>query len=244
MDYSEKEVMKAFKIYSKLALNGYEQRDEIREYLADDKIRGLVDEFCKEVDSTIFVVGDIIYMIPVNINSPFHITNDNIKRDFLPSKALNMDIYLMYVCIIILFGEFYDGYHSNDPTRDFISTEMWLSSINERMESLKEFDEEKLKNIEKDFEYNWLSILEKWDAMDDLKENAKSQKGNTISRLSFLDKVKKFLKAQELILDIGNEEIEITQKAKVIVKRYYMEYEYNRGILDFMYNLDQRKGDK
>ncbi|MTI67185.1 MAG: non-ribosomal peptide synthetase module [Firmicutes bacterium] len=243
MNYSHDQVMKAFKIYSKLALNGYEEKEELREYLADDNVRGLVDEFSKEVDSTIFVVGDLIYMIPVNINSPFHITNESIKKDYLPSKALNMDIYLMYVTIIILFGEFYDGYHSTDPTRDFISTKEWLKSINERIESLKEFDKEELKNLEKDFEYNWISILEKWDAMDDLKENAKSQSGNTISRLSFLDKVKKFLKSQELILDIGNEEIEITEKAKVIIKRYYMEYEYNRGILDFMYNLDQMKGD-
>ena len=55
--------------------------------------------------------------------------------------------------------------------------------------------------------------------------------------------VKNFLEDQELLLDIGNEELELTEKAKTIIQRYYMEYDYNRGILDFMYNLDKVKLD-
>ena len=43
---------------------------------------------------------------------------------------------------------------------------------------------------------------------------------------------------------IGNEEFEISEKAKTIIQRYYMEYDYNRGILDFMYNLDKKRGEE
>ena len=46
---------------------------------------------------------------------------------------------------------------------------------------------------------------------------------------------KQFLEKQDMIKDIGNDEIEITQKTKVIIQRYYMDYEYNRGLLDFIY---------
>jgi hypothetical protein len=236
--YDHEQVMKAFKIYSKLSVDGYVEKDELRLYLADDVIRGLVDQFAKEVACTIFVAGDYIYMIPISISSIFHVSNDSIKREYLPSKALNADIYLMYVTIIILFGEFYDGYQSINPTRDFISMDDWLMNVNERIFSLKEYDIDTLKELEKEYEYNWLTILDKWDPLDDLKESAKKQDARTASRLSILNNTKKFLEEQELIKDIGNNEIELTEKAKTIVQRYYMEYEFNRGILDFMYQLE------
>ncbi|WP_425449042.1 DUF6063 family protein [Dethiothermospora halolimnae] len=242
--YDDNEVIKAFKMYTNLANKGYGYKDDFKLYLADDKIRDLVDQFAKEVDSVVFVAGDYIYLVPMVMESPFHITNESIKKDYLPSKAINMDIYLMYVTIIVLFGEFYDGYQSTNPTRDFISIDEWLRNVSDRIFSLKEYDKEELEELEKDYEYNWISILDKWDAMNDLKENVKNQNARTISRLGFLNTVKKFLLSQELINDIGNDEIELTQKAKTIIQRYYMEYEFNRGILDFMYNMDKREGEK
>ena len=42
--------------------------------------------------------------------------------------------------------------------------------------------------------------------------------------------------------DIGNNEMELTEKTKVIVQRYYMDYEYNRGLLDFIYQFDKKEG--
>ncbi|MBF8983806.1 non-ribosomal peptide synthetase module [Lutibacter sp. B2] len=243
MNYNQEEVIQAFKIYSKLSIDGYSDKDEIRLYLADDSIRGLVDQFAREVDSTVFVAGDYIYLVPLSMNSSFHVSNETIKRTYLPSKAVNLDIYMMYVAIIVLFGEFYDSYQTNEPTRDFLPLDEWLISVNNRISLIKEYDQEELKEYEKEYEYNWLSILEKWDAKDDLKENVKTQDARTNSRLSFLNIVKRFLEAQELIVDIGNDEIALTEKAKTIVQRYYMEYEYNRGILEFMYQFEQKKGE-
>jgi molybdopterin converting factor small subunit len=241
MLYHHEQVIKAFNLYSKLSVKGYGENDELRLYLADDAIRGLVDQFAKEMDCTIVSAGDYIYLIPISIDSIFHVSNDTIKRMYLPSKAVNLDIYLMYVTIIILFGEFYDSYQTMEATRDFISLGDWLLGVNERIFALKELDIEELKKFEKEYEYNWVAIVEKWDAMDDLKENVKAQNARTISRLSFLNTVKRFLEAQELIKDIGNDEIELTEKTKTIIQRYYMELEYNRGILEFMYQLDKRK---
>lgn len=245
MYYEREQVKKAFKIYSRLSISGYIEKDELRLYLADDVVRGLVDDFANEVDCVVFVAGDYVYMVPKSMNSVFHISNESIKNAYLPSRAVNSDIYVMYIAIIVLFGEFYDSYQSINPTRDFLPMEEWLENVNERILSLKEYNIDELKELEKEYEYNWIDIIEKWDSLDDLKENVKKQDSRTVSRLSFLNTVKKFLEDQDLINDIGNDEIELTEKAKTIIQRYYMEHEFNRGILDFMYQLDEkREGEK
>ncbi|KHD84368.1 DUF6063 family protein [Heyndrickxia ginsengihumi] len=241
MDYSQDEVLKAFQIYAKISRNGYSEGDELRIYLAEDKVRGLVDQFAKEVDCTIFSVGERLYFVPLALNSPFHISNDTLKKNYFTGKTVNADIYFMYVTIIILIGEFYDSYQTIEPTRDFISMSDWLEQVNDRLETLHEIEEEELKEIEKEYEYNWSAIIGKWADMDDIKETAKVQSGRTISRLSFLYTVKRFLIAQELVQDIGNDELQLTEKAKVIVQRYFMELEYNRGILEFIYSIDRQK---
>lgn len=244
MEYKNKEIIESFNIYSKLALKGYENREELRRYTTDDKVRELVDVFAHEVDCTIILAGEYIYMIPIATTSPFHISNEEIKRRYLPSKhKKNLYIYLMYVTIIILFGEFYDSYQSLEPTRNFLPIDKWLEAVNNYMSTLSEIDEENLKKLEKEHKYNWMSILEKWIAMDDLKENIKVQDARTNSRLSFLNTVKKFLENQSLVVDIGNDEIELTEKSKIIIQRYYMDYEYNRGLLNFMYELERKGGD-
>lgn len=244
MFYNNDQIIQAFKLYTILSTKGYGEKEELRLYLADDAIRGLVDQFAVEVDCTIFASGDYIYMIPISKNSVFHVSNESLKKDYLPSRAVNLDIYIMYFSIIILIGEFYDSYQTIEPTRDFLSINDWLIKVNERVDSLKEQGEEKLKEFDKESEYNWTSIMKSWEDMDDIKEKVKSQDGRTISRKSFLNVVKQFLEKQDLIKDIGNEELELSEKAKTIVQRYYMEFDYNRGILDFMYNLDQKKGEE
>lgn len=243
MLYEQEQVIQAFKIYSTLAINGKGYKDDLRLYIADDAIRGLINQFAQEVDCTILVVGDMIYMVPLAIYSPFHVSNQSIKDEHLPSKSVNADIYMMYVSIIILFGEFYDSYQTTEATRDFIRVEDWLNAVNEKVLSMKGFDEEKLFGFEEKYEYNWVAIIEKWDALDDVKENV-AQTARTNSRMSFINVVNKFLESQELIEKIGNEEIQLTEKAKAIIQRYYMELEYNREILEFIYSLEEKEGEE
>ncbi|ADL53313.1 DUF6063 family protein [Clostridium cellulovorans] len=242
--YNNEQVMQAFKLYSILSMQGYGSKEDLRLYISDEMIRGLVDQFAREVDCTIFASGDYIYLIPVSRNSIFHVSNETIRKKYLPAKAVNLDLYLMYVSIIVLFGEFYDSYQTMEATRDFLTINEWLSSLNERITVLSDHDDERLKELDREFDYNWSAIIEKWVDMDEIKETAKSQDARTISRKSFLNTVKQFLEAQELVKDIGNEELELTEKSKNIIQRYYMEYDYNRGILDFMYSLDHKKGEE
>ncbi|GKU25152.1 DUF6063 family protein [Clostridium folliculivorans] len=242
--YSNEQVMQSFKLYSTLAMKGYGEKEDLKLYTSDDVTRGLVDQFAREVDCTIFSSGEVIYMIPIAKESIFHVSNEAIRKAYLPSKAVNLDLYLMYLSIIVLFGDFYDSYQTNEATRDFITITDWLDSLNQRIFILTEHEEEKLKALDQEFEYNWSAIIQKWTDMDEIKEKVKAQDGRTISRKSFLNTVKKFLEDQELIKDIGNEELELTEKAKTIIQRYYMEYDYNRGILDFLYNIDKMKGDE
>ena len=243
MIYEQEQVVQAFKIYSTLAINGKANKDDLRLYIADDTIRGLVNQFAQEMDCIILVVGDMVYMVPLAIYSPFHVSNQSIKDKHLPSKAVNADIYMMYISIIILFGEFYDSYQNVEATRDFIRVGDWLNVVNEKVLSIKTFDEEKLLELEERYEYNWIAIIDKWDALDDIKENV-AQTARTISRMSFINMVKRFLEKQELVEEIGNDEIQLTEKAKAIIQRYYMELEHNREILEFIYSLEGKEGEE
>lgn len=241
MLYDERQVKEAFRLYASLAVKGYGDKEELRLYLADDAVRGLVEEFAQEVECTVIPAGDQIYLVPIAISSPFHISNQTLKDRYLPAHAVNADIYLMYVAIIVLFGEFYDSYQTIEPTRDFIALDNWLSRLNERIMALKEMDLEELEKMEQEQEYNWRQVVEKWDALNDLKEKVKTQDGRTRSRLSFLNTVKKFLEEQDLIRDIGEQELELTEKARTVIQKYYMEEERNRSILSFIYEMSRKK---
>jgi hypothetical protein len=239
--YDNSIVMKAFDIYTILARDGYANKESLHEYMADDQVRGLVDQLADKVDCVVIIAGDQLFMIPETKLSSFHVNNDYLKRTYLRGNATNADLYLMYFCTIVLIGQFYNSYHSIEATRDFIQLDEWVECVNNRIEMLKEHSEESLKALEKEFSYNWTSIIEKWDGMDDLKETAKKQTGNTISRLSFLDTIKRFLLDQEIIMELGNNEITLTEKSKTIVQRFFMEVDINRGILEFLYQLDPNK---
>ena len=243
MNYPEHKVIKAFQLYTKLARDGVAEIDALHQYKADDEIRGLLDVFASEIDCVIIRTSEQLFLVPRTKLSPFHVNNDWIKRHYLRSGATNGDIYLLYFSTIILFGSFYDTYQSHEPTRQFLQLGEWIHLIQERIDQLKSHDEETLKELEKEFSYNWGLIIEKWDDMDDIKETAKKQSGNTISRLSFIDTVKRFLVDQELVHELGNHEITLTEKAKTIVQRFFMEVEYNKGIFEFIYGYERSDED-
>ncbi|MFC0212491.1 DUF6063 family protein [Paenibacillus chartarius] len=239
MAHENATVMKAFRLYTLLAREGAVGKEQLQEYMLDDEVRGLTDQFAREVECVTIIAGDRLYMIPETRLSPFHVSNETIKRGYLRANALNADLYLMYVSIIVLIGSFYDSYQTMEPTRSFIGLDEWTALVNERIAMLRRHPEAELRAMEKEFSYNWMSLIERWEGMDDIKETAARQSGNTISRVSFMDTVRRFLIAQELAADIGNHEITLTEKAKMIVQRYFMELEYNRGILEFLYQFDQ-----
>lgn len=241
MNYSEQIVIKAFQIYTKLARDGVASKEAVQHYRADDEIRGLLDAFSREVDCVVIGTSERLFLVPETKLSPFHVSNDWIKRNYLRSGATNGDIYLLYFSTIILFGSFYDSYQSQEPTRQFLRIDEWVRFIGERIDQLKTHDEEELKQLEKEFSYNWSLIIEKWEDMDDIKETAKKQSGNTISRFSFMDLVRRFLVDQELIQEIGNNEVTLTEKAKTIIQRYFMEVEYNKGIFEFIYGFEREE---
>jgi len=243
MDYSESKVIQAFQLYTKLARDGVLGVDSVQLYNADDDIRALLDLFSYEVDCVIIKTSEQLFFVPKTRLSPFHVSNDWIKKNYLRSGATNGDIYLLYFCTLILFGSFYDSYQSHEPTRQFLSLEDWVHLIQDRIDQLKSHDMDELKELEKEFSYNWTVIIEKWDDMDDIKETAKRQSGNTISRLSFIDTVRRFLKDQDLIQDIGNNEVTLTEKAMTIIQRFFMEVEFNKGIFEFIYGFEKENED-
>ncbi|TMV52650.1 non-ribosomal peptide synthetase module [Paenibacillus mesophilus] len=241
MAYDNEVVIRAFRLYAELSLAGVAEKDRLQEYMADDEVRGLVDQFAREVDCVTLSAGDQLYMIPLVRLSPFHVSNDYLKKTYLRAQAVNADLYLLYLTVITFVGAFYDSYQSMEPTRNFIPLDEWTALVHERIETLKEHDPEELKAYEREFSYNWSAIIEKWDSMDDIKETAKRQTGNTISRLSFMDTARRFLLDMQLAEEVGAGELTLTDKARIVVQRYYMELEYNRGILQFLYKFGDEK---
>jgi len=239
MLYSEEKVIMAFQAFRELARDGIVGAEWSTVYKADDDVRDLLDLFAKEMACVNVPVGNELYLIPETKMSPFHVNNDFLKKNYFKAGAVNADIYLMYFATLILFGYFYDSYQTKEATRDFIGMEDWVREVHDNIQSLKEHDEETLKKEEQAFSYNWTQIISKWDDMNDLKESAKRQTGNTISRLSFLDGVKRFLLDQELVRELGNQEIALTEKAKTIIQTYFMNLDYNKGIFEFIYRTEQ-----
>lgn len=235
MAYKEQEIIEAYKLYSRLARSGSESVEEMRLYTRDERIEELINQFAREDQATVIIAGGMAYLVPIASSSPYQMSNETIKKLYLPNNATNLDIYLMYVATIILVGEFYNSYQTKEPTRAFITMAEWLEAIQNRMEALWALGEEELRKVEEEQEYNWQKIAQKWMALDDVKENAKKLTGVMASRLSFLNMTKQFLEKQDMVKDIGNYELELTEKTKVIMQRYYMDYEYNRGLLDFIY---------
>lgn len=235
MEYKNEHILEAYKLYSKLAVVGSMPMGDMRAYTREEPIEELMNQFAAQDHATIIIAGEEVFLVPIANSSPFHMSNETIKKLYLPNNGTNLDIYLMYVATMILLGEFYNSYQTKEPTREFITMEEWLEAMNTRMETLSQLDKELLQKIEEEQEYNWIKILDKWLALDDVKEKAKKVTGVTASRVSFLNMTKQFLEKQDMIKDIGNYEFEITEKTKVIIERYYMDYEYNRGLLDFIY---------
>jgi hypothetical protein len=235
MKISEDKIVQAFRVYRELARDGVAGVDASNTYRSDDEIRALLDLFAKEMDCVIVIVGYNLYLIPESRMSPFHVNNEWIKRNVFKAGAVNADIYLLYFATMILFGAFYDSYQTKEATREFFRMDEWVREVHTHIQSLKEHDDEKLQASQEEFSYNWLQIIQKWDDMNDLKESAKRQVGNTISRLSFMDTVKRFLVDQDLLIEIGNEEITLSEKAKTVVSAYFMNLDYNKGIFEFIY---------
>lgn len=239
MQYSEDKVMEAFKLYTRLAARGQLDRLEAGDYFDDDDVRNLLDRYVDAVQCVILPDADKLYLVPLATESEFHISNDAFKKQYLPARAVNMDIYLLYMAIIVLFGCFYDSYQTNEAV-EFVTMSRWLESMDDRMEAMKNHDEDFLRGMEKEFEFNWVTIRDKWLDMDSLKENVKNQDARNMSRVGFLNQARNFLLQQGLLENVGNMEMCLTEKAKNIYVSYYMDSEYNRGLLDFMYSCDHK----
>lgn len=230
------QIMEAHKIYHRLLQNGKASKEDCRA-IAEPEVRQLVESFAAEAKAAIIGAGDYYYFIPLTEGSDYHRSNEEIRK-FLPGNSKNIDIYMMYLAIIILVGEFYNSYHTSQMTRDFLTISDWLASMNERLEALGAIGTEKLKQLEREYEYNWLGIIERWNELDIIKEGTK-EIATTKSRKAFLGNVLRFLQAEELIQEVGPEEYTLTLKMRIIVTRYFMAYEYNRGILDLIYHFTE-----
>ena len=240
MQYDEDKIDIAFNIYLAMATAGEIRRDNAKDYFADDDVKSLVERFGRAAGAIIVQDSEFLYLVPIAEASPFHMTNEEIKKNFLPGRAVNLDIYMMYLAILVLFACFYDS-SDTDTAADFVTMDRWLEDMDLRMNALASLGEEKLRKQEAEQSINWTELVRKWEDLDSINEKAAKQDARTKSRVSVLNTAKDFLIAQKLLRDIGENELELTEKAKAIVYNYFWDADYNRGILDFIYNLEKQE---
>lgn len=242
LTYHATDVERSFRLFARLMREGKVASDseEYREYTVYQNVRDLAEIYSREVECVLEKTSDHLYLIPRVKNSYFQMKNSRIKEEYFPAGATNLDIYMMYFAILVLFGAFYNSYESSEPTRDFLPYEEWLRLINERIKSFGEHPAE-LEEESEIMEWNWSGVVERWEALDDLREQAKAVNAKQLTRIGYLHRYYRFLSDQDLVSQQGNQEIVLTEKAKVIVQRYFMNKEHNKGVLQFMYQFDQVK---
>lgn len=239
--YEQDEIKRAFQMYQQLATTGYVTGEAIQHYKSETNFRALVDLYCEQVDSICMLIGNEAILVPKTTLSPHHVSNETLRRTYFGSQGKNEDLYLMYFATLCVLGEFYNSFHSLEPTRVFITLEEWIHSIDQRIEALRSLGEETLEQKELEFSYHWRGIIEKWYALDDVREGVKHQRGQTKSRVSFLHKVCHFLEQEEVLQQVGEGEYSLAERTKNIVGNYFMDSEYNRGILEFLYGEEERE---
>lgn len=237
--YEQEEIKRAFQMYQQLATNGRVTGELIQYYKSETNFRALVDFYCAEVDAICMMIGNEAILVPKTTLSPHHVSNETLRRTYIGNQGKNEDLYLMYFATLCCLGEFYNSFHSLKPTRAFITLEDWMRSVEDRISALQNLGEEKLEQKEEEYSYHWRGIIEKWHALDDVREGVKSQRGQTKSRVSFLHKVCQFLEKEEILIQIGDGEYSLTERTDYIIGNYFMDSEYNRGILEFLYGEEE-----
>lgn len=160
MNYEQTDIIKAFQLYTRLAAQGFIAEEDVEYYLMNEDVQSLLEQFVREVDAILVHAGDILYLVPTTGLSPFHIKNEEIRRE-LGASASNGDIYMMYFCILVFIGEFYNSYQSVETQRDFLTTNEWLAVIHSRVETLSQHGGAELQSCGEELQYNWPGILEK-----------------------------------------------------------------------------------
>lgn len=242
MNYSEQKIIEAFKIYSMLASVGESDFIMQKRYYEDDEIRYLVDIFCEEVDALVLSDGEKLILVPKGLESPFHLSNEALRKEIFGQSATNKQLYTAYVSIIILIGSFYNSYQTTEKTLDFISISEWVAEVSEIMEELAQFDEEELQKLDRKYEYNWSAILNYWTDLDEVRED--SEDIRALSRRNFLIRVANFLCKNGWLENLGADEYTLTEKMDTVILGYYMDYELNRGLVDFLYGIKEENDGK
>ena len=102
-EYTEKTVLDAFDLYSKLAAAGSVPKAENAQLYSDEDIRSLAQRFAAHVGCTIIDDADKIYLIPVKPDAMFHILQMQLFLRRTDSMHLPVSsLHTLYSCIRLL----------------------------------------------------------------------------------------------------------------------------------------------
>ena len=104
MYYDGKNVMKAFELYTKLARDGLIKEEDYQQYMSNNEVFTLIDQYAEKMDCVLFIAANQLYMVPKTMSSPFHVNNEYLRKTYFKSGATNSDLYLAYFAMIVLLG--------------------------------------------------------------------------------------------------------------------------------------------
>ena len=205
-----------FKLLKKNEVQEKYYKELFLAYINNEGVREALEIVCEASKARVISISDKLYLIPNE-------DNDILGFDYRKASLLGNDLadsYLSYLIMTIIFAEFTNEF----SPASYIEVSTLLELINESLEraasrtNAEEIDRQHLINI--------VAVHRLWSDKNSWDENEKNGFGTTKSefKIGFIRRIVNFLKMQELITYIKDEDkIKPTTRFTVLMNHYFLD---------------------
>lgn len=222
-NYRDESIQAAYALYQELLLKGEvrkARKSELYKLYYDTNVRDIIHNiFLPQAGANVVANEGVLYLIPNVDNIELSYSNKEL-REIMKLKN-NKELYLARFMQIIAFSEFYGPqFHLTGEPRSFIEVRELLASVRNFIKVFDSEDEEILKELADEYEFNIIDLIEAWHSLAEVTEDVKDERRATKRNTGFLLKVLRFWEEEGLITVENNEEIYLTNKMKTIAHYY------------------------
>lgn len=202
------------------------KKDSVREVL-EDVIEPIARVKFVQLDST-----RAIYVIPGFDNEWFRYSNEELRS--LWKLANNQELYIVQFSMLILLSMFYNRDTSAFSERSSVSLVEYEKQLSRYIDQLKQLNNEEIDSLSEDVELDLKSVVELWEQKMLIVETAKHPERAKSGKLGMLNRVLRFLEAEELLMITEDGEIRLLEKMNAMVLRYYFNESRREQLFDFL----------
>jgi len=191
-------------------------KDLFMSYISEFKIQEILQTMTEELDAQILRVNNMLYLIPSTDNQLLGFRNRDV-REWLGSNVRQVDAFLAYYVVAVIFNLFYGGRNSDPKQRDFLSLVSIIEEVDKRMKDALSYPD-KAAELDQEYSMNFMNISQIWDIKKGYEEGSR-----LTTKLGFLLRVVKLLQQEGLLRISENEkEIRATKKLDNLMLHYYL----------------------